>query len=50
VTADFRLEGAPRESSLTPRRANTKLRFTLARTASEWRVVALDPQNFLFEF
>jgi hypothetical protein len=49
-TADFRLEAAPRESSLTPRRANTTLRFTSARTASEWRIIALDPQNFLFEF
>ena len=50
VTADFRMEAAPRDSSLTPRRANTTLRITLVRTASEWRIVALDPQNFLFEF
>lgn len=50
VTADFRLEGTPRETNLTPKRANTTLRLTLARTATEWRIVALDPPNFLFEF
>ena len=50
VTADFRLERVPRDHGLTPRRNITTLHLTLARTASEWRIVTLDPPNFLFEF
>ena len=50
VTADFRLERVPRDRGLTPRRNITTLHLTLARTTSEWRIVAVDPPNFLFEF
>lgn len=50
VTADFRLERVPRGSGLTPRRNNTTLHLTLARTGSEWHIVGVDPPNFLFEF
>ena len=54
VTADFRLESAPRQSDETPKRRESTLTLTLARVTqgrnTEWKIVAVDPTNFLFEF
>ena len=54
VTADFRLESAPRQSDETPKRRESTLTLTLARVpqgrAARWKIVGLDPPNFLFEF
>ena len=54
VTADFRLESAPRQSDETPKRRESTLTLTLARVpqgrAPQWKIVAVDPANFLFEF
>ena len=54
VTADFRLESAPRQSDETPKRRESTLTLTLARVTqghnAEWKIVAVDPANFLFEF
>ena len=54
VTADFRLESAPRQSDETPKRRESTLTLTLARVTqgrnAEWKIIAVDPANFLFEF
>ena len=54
VTADFRLESAPRQSDETPKRRESTLTLTLARVTqgrnTEWKIVAVYPANFLFEF
>ena len=54
VTADFRLESAPRQSDETPKRRESTLTLTLARVPQgrtpQWKIVAVDPANFLFEF
>src|SRR5438105_14766365 len=54
VTADFRLESAPRQSDETPKRRESTLTLTLARVPQgrtpQWKIVGLDPPNFLFEF
>src|SRR2546430_16790477 len=54
VTADFRLESAPRQSDETPKRRESTLTLTLARVpqgrSMEWKIVSLDPPSFLFEF
>ena len=54
VTADFRLESAPRQSDETPKRRESTLTLTVARVpqgrTAQWKIVAVDPANFLFEF
>ena len=54
VTADFRLESAPRQSDETPKRRESTLTLTFARVPQgrtpQWKIVAVDPANFLFEF
>ena len=54
VTADFRLESAPRQSDETPKRRESTLTLTLARVPQgrtpQWKIVTVDPANFLFEF
>ena len=54
VTADFRLESVPRQADETPKRRESTLTLTLARVTqgrnAEWKIVAVDPTNFLFEF
>src|SRR5207237_7867816 len=46
VTADFRLESAPRQSDETPKRRESTLTLTLARVpqgrAAQWKIVGLD--------
>jgi hypothetical protein len=55
ATVDFRLERVPRDNAVTSQRSNTTLQFKFARAAVgkgrlEWRIAALEPQDFLFGF
>lgn len=55
IVADFSLDATPRQQDLPARRrhANLQVQVALVRTASgasQWRIVALDPANVLFEF
>ena len=55
IVADFSLDATPRQPELPARRRHANLRVQVALVpagspASEWRIVALDPANVLFEF
>ena len=55
IVADFSLDATPRQQDLPARRrhANLRVQVALVRAApgaSQWRIVALDPANVLFEF
>ncbi|SRR5260370_892698 len=54
IVADFDLESRPQQTDLVPHRQHARLHLEVERIPSEhgnlWRIVAMDPERFFFEY
>lgn len=54
IVVDFDLESRPQEADLAPRRQHARLRLEVERIPSArgnpWRIVAMEPDRFFFEY